>query len=1605
LNDTTPQMKYRFLSLLVFVCAFSTTHAQQIAVDDSQTPEQLINALVAGCVEVSNISSPVNGSVNGLSSYAFFNKGTSDFPFENGIVLSTGNANSAGNALNTNALNEGDASWPTDIDLETALGISNTLNATSIEFDFTSATGNISLNYILASEEYFADYPCNYSDGFAFLIKEAGSTLPFQNIAIVPRTTTPVNTSTIHQEIVGFCPAENETFFEGYNIGDTNFNGRTTVMSASATITPNVLYNIKLIIADQTDRNFDSAVFIEANSFTNNIDLGADVSTCDAAIVLDAETNNLLASYEWFLNNNRITGETSSTLTATNSGAYKVIISVPLNGAACTFEDEINLTLNSVQTAPELADFVKCDDASNNGIENFDLTTLNAEAESNLPASSYSISYHISNQNAIDGTNGYSTINNSSSPQTIYIRAEDTSTGCIHIATVNLVVNPTPILISPSTIELCSNGSGLAILTDSDAEITNDNPNYLVSYHYSQTDASNGSNPISSPYRPSNPTEQLFVRVEDINTGCLSYTDISLESLDSPNVNNATQQINSCDVDDDGQDTFDATSVIDDVLQGLTNVTVSYHVTREDANNDINPITNPTAYQNTTPNLQIIYIRIENNNNSCYQIVALELHTNILETGTDLRNYTICDQAPDDGEATFNLEDITQSIANNLPDITIAYYETESDLNNNINAIDTSIPYLVQDNSQQLFLLIENPDCSHTTELELIVHPSVNIINDAPVTYCDTDDDTLTSVELATFNSIVDVDIPNPVVNYFETESDALRNRRRLPPFYDNIVNEFTLYVRVTNSATGCFDIKPLKVEVLPAPSANPASDFIICDNDQDGFAIIDLTSRNSEINTDSTTEFSYYQTEEDLNNATNIIANSTTYNTATGTVYAKVENSTTGCYTIVPINIIVNTLPNFSTISNYIICETGGIRTADFILIEKDEEILNGQTGKEVFYFEDSGFDTPIDKNVVYNNTSQLQRIYFRVENTSDPSCFRTSSFLLEVGSIPIYNAPLDVNVCDDNSNDGIATFSLNDTTEQIVAGSSDALTVTYYLSLEDRDAGNPILNDAFTNTVNPQEIIVEIDNGSFCKGYATFEYNIIQVPIIGNAPDLEQCDTDLDGSVAFDLTQIEVDVVSIRQDNTIVSYYANESDLLARTNQITTPRNYTNVENPQTVYIEVLSTISNCGASVPYDLIVNLPPDIKDITAYNICTDEDITFNLIETTTALIGTQENVMLTFYSNSADAQNATNAINPNYTYATDSDTIFVRAEFSTTGCFSTSDFTLRVNEYPTLNLQDIEFCDDDFDGFLVLNLSLETPTALNGQDPNFHTVTYYETEMDAINNTNVISDLNYNAEHEQILFVRIENTTTTCFLIGNFTVYIFRKPAVDIPNQSVCIDNLPLVVTAETNETSDTYLWSTGETTASIDIIAAGNYSVTVTNTLGCTTTSNFNITPSQQALVDFNVTPAFQDPHTIIVEATGFGNYVYQLNDNEPQISNVFNNVPIGVHYITVIDLNGCEPTPPKRIFIIDAPKFVTPNDDGYFDTWHITGIRQLEGSVVTIFNRYGKLLKVLKHTDYGWDGKYNGHQMPASDYWYVADIINGNEKFQVKGHFSLRL
>lgn len=76
--------------------------------------------------------------------------------------------------------------------------------------------------------------------------------------------------------------------------------------------------------------------------------------------------------------------------------------------------------------------------------------------------------------------------------------------------------------------------------------------------------------------------------------------------------------------------------------------------------------------------------------------------------------------------------------------------------------------------------------------------------------------------------------------------------------------------------------------------------------------------------------------------------------------------------------------------------------------------------------------------------------------------------------------------------------------------------------------------------------------------------------------------------------------------------------------------------------------------------------------------------------------------------------------------------------------------------------------------------------------------------------------------------------------------------------------------------------------------------------------------------------------------------------------------------------------------------------------DRWLVPGATsQFFKSVdIQIFNRFGKQLfkLTIDNSEFGWDGTYQGIQMPSSDYWFSARLVNLNDEIiQESGNFSL--
>ncbi|MEO8774273.1 MAG: T9SS type B sorting domain-containing protein, partial [Gelidibacter sp.] len=789
-----------------------------------------------------------------------------------------------------------------------------------------------------------------------------------------------------------------------------------------------------------------------------------------------------------------------------------------------------------------------------------------------------------------------------------------------------------------------------------------------------------------------------------------------------------------------------------------------------------------------------------------------------------------------------------------------------------------------------------------------------------------------------------------------------------------------------------------------------------ICENTPDGYAIVDLTSEINNIVSDTNgLKISYYKNSNlaVAGDKGTEISDPTKYRSS-GFKYiaVRIENEL-GCFSIGAIYIYVNSPPQFTTISNFQNCTSDGNSISDFYFYQKDEEILNGQIGKEVLYFETEADAQDrvnmIDKNLAFRNTPTIsQTIYVRMEAANDPTCYATSSFVLEVDNLPPFNEATDVFLCDDLSDNGVVTYDLRLKEQEIKKDIAQSIIVTFYTSNADaKDEVNPITDLNFTNTSNPQSIYARIDNGSFCHSMTSFSINVVPLPKAEAPSELYFCDTNLSGQGIFDVEVVKI--LDLRPEGIVITYHESLEGAETDTEIILDPKNYISTSSLQIVYAKIKNTLPSdaCFITLPINLNIASPPTVNDFKEYSICQNPDNSFNLDAIDSKLSG-ESNILITYFSTRSDAiaNDITTALDSNYTYNSPNDRIYVRLENTITGCISYYDFELVVTPLPIANKPiDLQGCDDDYDGVLVFDLSYEkTAEILGTQSSANYAVTYHETLQAANDGTPILNNL-YGAADLQIIYVRVSNTDTGCFSTTQFSTIVHPKPMVNIPDQAICSDNpsSSVLVNAETNISTDTYLWSTGETTSEIEISAIGSYSVTVTGDFGCQTTTDFNVLTFETATIEFVETVDFSDPNNIVITISGNGNYLYILDDGPPQESNVFKNVTLGYHTVTVIDAVGCTETS-KEVIVIDTPKFMTPNDDGYFDTWHISGVETLPGTVIYIYDRYGKQLAYLTSTSQGWDGTHNGHKMPASDYWFVADVKKDNKSFQLKGHFALK-
>ncbi|WP_321265347.1 choice-of-anchor L domain-containing protein, partial [Psychroserpens sp.] len=885
------------------------------------TVEELIEDVLidSPCAQVSNITFSTGTNFGDEDGIGYFISNGTDFPFTDGLIMTSGDASEA-RGPNNIGMSAGGFGWPGDAELDAAVGI-NSNNATIIEFDFVPLADSISFDFLMASEEYdMGSFECNFSDAFAFLLTDAmGNTT---NLAVLPGTTTPILVTNIHLDN-GFCPAINEQYFGGYtpnNGPPIGFDGRTAVFTAQSPVIPGDNYSIKLVVADATDTALDSGVFIEAGSFNLGGDLGDDITIAAGTAecggqVITLDTQAPSATHVWYMNGMEIPGETGSTLDVTQPGVYSVDV---IFSGACQASDSVVVEFKPSPVANDAPNLSIC---STTGTGEFMLTDNDDDILGAQDPANFNITYHLTEQDAIDNMNPLvSPYTNISNPQTIWARIAELSDECFDTTSfdlefVNLNINS---VLTPQQ-ECDDNNDGFASfnLTDSNLEVIDalDPATVTVSYHLTFGDADTDAAPLPEPFTNTIADAQtVWVRVEaNSSSDCYNITslDLIVNPLPVPVV---PTPLEVCDDDNDGFAFFDLTLKDLEVLGGQTGITVTYHETMTDAETGANPLTSP--YANISANSQIVHVRLTDDVSGCADTVELLLLVNPLPNVGAISNYELCDDNnPGDEIEIFDLSTKDAEAIDGQVGVTVSYHDNPADAQLGVNPLPNLYTNTIT--PQTIYVNITNgtTGCTSVGTFDLIVNPLPAFVVPTPLEVCDDGTpDGITSIDLTLKNFEITGGNPNYSVSYHIDQVDAEANANPLAIPYTNLFNGQVVWVRVQDINTGCYNTTTLELIVEQAPIANIPTPLLYCDPDSDGFGIFDLTSKDIEVTGgDPTLTVSYHETAADANNNVNPLASP--YNNIVEnqqTVYVRVESSTiaTDCATIVELELIVNPTP-----------------------------------------------------------------------------------------------------------------------------------------------------------------------------------------------------------------------------------------------------------------------------------------------------------------------------------------------------------------------------------------------------------------------------------------------------------------------------------------------------------------------------------------------------------------------------------------------------------------------------------------------------------------------------------------------------------------------
>ncbi|MFK7748458.1 MAG: L-type lectin-domain containing protein, partial [Kordia sp.] len=605
-----------------------------------------------------------------------------------------------------------------------------------------------------------------------------------------------------------------------------------------------------------------------------------------------------------------------------------------------------------------------------------------------------------------------------------------------------------------------------------------------------------------------------------------------------------------------------------------------------------------------------------------------------------------------------------------------------------------------------------------------------------------------------------------------------------------------TYTVEISNS---CADIiqEGFTITVEPAPTANAVPDITVCDDlTNDGTEEFNFTTLDDAIlDTQDPAIFmvTYHLSQTDADNNANALTFPYTNTNQCEQIFVRLENdSNSVCYDTTSFQICVNTLPIANQPNNMIACDFDANTTETFNLSTQDADILDTQnaTDFDITYHENfDDADGDINPLATNHTGTDQDTIFVRIESAeAGNDCYAITSFQLIVNTVPIANVAPDIDVCDDNSNDGFENFNFTNL-DATILGTQDAglFSVTYYANQTDADNRTNALTFPFTNTAACQEIVARIENdaNTDCFSTTNFEICVYSQPIANQPENMIACDLNGDGFENYDFTTQEADILGMQNAaNFNITYHENFADADGDTNALA--ENYLGTDGEIIfVRIESTQTGNTCFAITSFEILFEELPSANAPTDLIVCDDETADgFTAVDLNVKndeISGGIPGLSVRYYLTQADAENDANALAIPYTNISNPQIVFVRVETPNTGCYVTTTLNISVVDalqvFPAIPL---EYCDTDNDGIGVFDIQ-STENQITGGMQTDIVVTYYETLENAENDVNEITNTtaysNINPE-TQTIHVRVENVLTGCFNVVDLILIVHDSPEI-----------------------------------------------------------------------------------------------------------------------------------------------------------------------------------------------------------------------------------